>query len=77
MIKLSLFSLALIAQVASAGLEKYSSLVVADKFLALMVFNSKQMVTRYWSIRILHGSDFCRRRSISRFNPIPIALPKV
>ncbi len=32
MIKLSLFSLALIAQVASAGLEKYSSLVVADKY---------------------------------------------
>ena len=32
MIKLSLFSLALIAQVASAGLKKYSSLVVADKY---------------------------------------------
>jgi hypothetical protein len=32
MIKLSLSSLALIAQVASAGLEKYSSLVVADKY---------------------------------------------
>ena len=32
MIKLGLFALTFIAQVASAGLEKYSSLVVADKY---------------------------------------------